>query len=235
MNKYNLLKISILSITFLCLCFLIIFPYDFKVNSSSPIHKYTVVIDAGHGGIDGGVVGYNGTIESEINLQIAKQLGNLFVSSDFNVVYTRSDSNGLYSEDSKNKKIDDMKKRIQIVEKSNADIVISIHQNGYTLENQRGIMVFYKKGQDASKDLAELMQTNFIKNFEFARKEALVGDYFILNECKSLCVLVECGFLTNIEEEQLLNNPNHQSKICFSIFSSCVQFFVKKGDLCLEN
>ena len=236
MKKYAHFKALILSITFL---FVSLFLSCFFVESKqviSPLLKYCVLIDAGHGGIDCGVEGYSkNTCERDINLQIALKLGHLFEALDCNVVYTRTDQNGLYEESAQNKKVDDMKKRIGLIKKNNPNLVISIHQNGYTLPNQRGIMAYYKIGQEASLNLANTLQNRFIKNLAFARKEALAGDYYILNECDSLCVLIECGFLTNPEEEVLLTQDSYQQKICFEIFTGCVQYLVNTGEICLEK
>ena len=197
--------------------------------------KFCVVIDAGHGGIDGGVVGYSkNTCERDVNLQFAYCLNKFFSGLDCNVVFTRKDQNGLYSEKATNKKVDDMKKRIEIINNSNANLVISLHQNGYTLPEQRGIMAYYKNGQQASYHLANTLQQRFKNNIAFARDEALAGDYYILNECNALCVLIECGFLTNPEEEILLNSSEYQNKVCFEIFTGCVQYLVNKGELCLN-
>lgn len=239
MEKVNFYKISILSTAFLILCLLVCtIPLQNNEEQivSTPLLNYCVVIDAGHGGIDGGVEGYSGeNCERDINLQFALKLGELFKAMKVDVVYTRLDNNGLYDENATNKKVDDMNKRIKLIEENNANLVISLHQNGYTSSEQRGISTFYKGGQTASENLAKTLQSRFKQNIEHARSEALEGDYFILNECSALCVLVECGFLTNPEEEQLLVNGEYQDKICFEIFTGCIQYLVAKGDLCLEQ
>ena len=236
MKKVVFLKISILSVAFLCLCFLFCGIFGNVNNASTPLLKYCIVIDAGHGGIDGGVEGYSKkTNERDINLEFALKLGNLFEAMSVNVIYTRTSTEGLYDPNAKNKKVDDMQKRINIIKNNNANLVISLHQNGYNDPSQRGIMAFYKHGQDASKNLAETLQTRFKNNIEHSRAQALVGDYFILNECDALCVLVECGFLTNPEEEQLLQSEDYQNKICFEIFAGCIQYLVTKGEICLEQ
>lgn len=235
MNNYSKLTIVTLCISFFIICFfmsIIIKPYT---TASSPLLKYRIVIDAGHGGIDGGVIGYSQkTCEKDVNLAFAFALGALFSGLDCNIVYTRTTDNGLYSAQATNKKVDDMKKRIEIIEKSNANLVISLHQNGYTSSDQRGIMAYYKQGQEASYNLANVLQERFKQNIPYARAEALAGDYYILNECNCLCVLIECGFLTNPEEEILLNSSVYQKQICFEIFTGCIKYLVSKGDICIE-
>lgn len=225
-----------LCIIFFITCFSLFIFVNPTKQSSTPLLKYTVVIDAGHGGIDAGVVGYSkSTYERDVNLDFALKLGNLFCGLDCNIVYTRSNQDGLYSADAPNKKVDDMKKRIEIIEKNNANLVVSIHQNGYTLPDQRGIMAYYKIGQEASENLSKTLQKRFLNNILYARSEALAGDFYILNETNSLCVLIECGFLTNPEEEVLLNTPEYQDKVCFEIFTGCVQYLVNKGEICITK
>ncbi|MGN1227274.1 MAG: N-acetylmuramoyl-L-alanine amidase [Christensenellales bacterium] len=224
-NK-KILLISLVS--FLLVCLVSVGLYYNSINVSTPITQYVVVIDAGHGGIDGGVVGASGkTKESDINLAYSLCLGAYFEGLNFKVVYTRKDDNGLYSEFAKNKKVDDMKKREEIINNANADLVISMHQNGFTLPDQRGITAFYKINHQNSKDLADCIQARFQKNLEYARAEALPGDYFILNCTNTLSVLIECGFLTNPDEEVLLNDKNYMNKVCHEIFSACVMYFIE--------
>lgn len=223
---------KLISIILLCVLVLSVFSvglFTLKDKSvSTPITQYTVVIDAGHGGIDGGVVGASGeTKESDVNLAYSLCLGAYFEGLNFNVVYTRKDDNGLYSEFAKNKKVDDMKKREKIINNAKADLVISMHQNGFTLPDQRGITAFYKINHESSKQLADCIQDRFKCKIEHARKEALAGDYFILNCSNTTSVLIECGFLTNPEEEVLLKQSDYMNKVCHEIFSACVMFFVE--------
>lgn len=220
----KLLVIIIVSVLIACIFSGV---YFYTKSVSTPMAQYTVVIDAGHGGIDGGVIGASGnTKESDVNLAYSLCLGEYFSGLNFNVVYTRKDDNGLYSEFATNKKVDDMKKREKIIKEAKADLVISLHQNGFTLPDQRGITAFYKIGDDRSKNLADCIQQRFKNKIEYARGEALAGDYFILNCSNTLSVLIECGFLTNPEEEILLKDVNYMNKICHEIFCACVVYFI---------
>ena len=206
--------------------------YFIQVNANRPIYDFTIVIDAGHGGIDGGVVGYSGeTKESDINLEYALCLESYFKSLNINVVQTRKTKDGLYGAFSSNKKIDDMKKREQIIDDANADIVISIHQNGYVLPDQRGICAFFNPNVQTSQDLATYMQDVFKENLDNARQEALAGDYFILNCTDRTSVLIECGFLTNPDDEKLLNTTEYKEKLCYTIFSAVVGYLIENTQL----
>lgn len=217
-KKYIIVSFLIILILLLC-CFI---P---KIASvTSPKTKYTVVIDAGHGGIDGGSVGVStGVIEANLNLDYAKCLRQMLTDFGFNVVMTRTTESGLYNPLASNKKKDDMKKRKQIVEKSNADFVVSIHMNSYN-KSAHGAQVFYGADDEPSKALAQNIQSYFIKNLSDARSEAKVGDYYILNAIKAPSVLVECGYLSNPNEEALLISEEYKQEICYNILLGILSY-----------
>ena len=195
------------------------------ILSQSKTYVYTVVIDAGHGGIDGGCVGASGVEESTLNLEYSKTLKKYFSSYGFKVVMTRETENGLYSAFSKNKKKDDMQKRKEIIQKANPNFVISIHMNSYPSQSSRGAQVFYNKDSEASKNLATSIQTEFQKNLVKPRKSALAGDYFIVGCSSAPTVIVECGFVSNPEEEKLLLSEEYRQKLCYSILCGAIMHF----------
>ena len=226
--RYNtciVLKKKGLIIAFFCV--VLVFSLCLLQNTksvSSPQMKYTIVIDAGHGGIDGGSVGKTTKItEASLNLEYAKCLQDMCNNLGFKVVMTRSKEAGLYSPLASNKKKDDMKKRKEIIEKSNADFVISIHMNSYT-SSSIGAQVFYGEGDEASQMLAQCIQNNFIKNLSNARGEIKVGDYYILNAIESPSVLVECGFLSNPNEEKLLVTDEYKKEVCHNILLGVLEY-----------
>lgn len=195
-------------------------------SSSTPKRGYTIVIDAGHGGRDNGCSGVtSGVAESEINLQVAKKLQTILTNYGFNVVMTRENANGLYDENATNYKTSDMAKRIDIIRHANTDFVISIHCNSYPNSSQMGIQAFYQEDDEPSKALADAIQSTFITQIPNARKNSNFGDYFILKEAKSHAVLVECGYLTNPEEDTLLNNADYQNKIAYAITCGIIRYF----------
>lgn len=110
-----------------------------------------------------------------------------------------------------------MKKRIEIIEKSGANLVVSIHMNSFPLRSSRGAQVFYKEDNASSQFLANNIQQVFYENLPHGRKEAKPGDYYILNESPIPSVIVECGFLSNKEDEQLLQDSIYRSKVCTAI------------------
>ena len=219
-NKKTIL--IILAIAFFCstLCFV-----PNIIAMGSPKAKYTVVIDAGHGGIDGGSVGIStGVSEAELNLDYALTLREYMQDFGFNVVMTRTTSGGLYSPFASNKKKDDMKKRKDIIDNANADFVVSIHMNSFS-GKANGAQVFYGKDDEPSKNLASNIQKYFLKYLQDARKEIKVGDYYVLNAVTCPSVLVECGYLSNATEEALLLTEDYKKEVCYSILLGVIEYF----------
>lgn len=216
-KKKTLLTIFLILITAVSLCLLI---YPLSAAASVPKLNKTIVIDAGHGGIDGGVQGVNtGTKESDINLTVSRALKNVLEDNGYTVVMTRQNSDGLYGLSSKNKKQKDMATRKQIINDANADLVISIHQNYYPRSSVRGAQVFYAPGSQTGKEMADTMQGLINTNLESCSRTAMQGDYFILQCSSAPSLLVECGFLSNPEDEKLLLDSKYQQKIAYTLFT----------------
>ncbi len=190
------------------------------VQSYSPRSSLTVVLDAGHGGIDVGAVGKNGTLESDLNLKYCKTLKSMMEEYGMNVVMTREDEGGLYSEYKNGFKMEDMRKRREIVQNANPDVVISIHMNKFAVSSSRGAQVFYDDEMQSGKELAMVMQQVFIDNLPYARKEAKMADLYMLKCVSSPSVLIECGYLSNVEEEALLQQQDYINNLCYCILAS---------------
>ena len=159
-----------------------------------------VVIDAGHGGSDPGKVGINNQLEKEINLKIAEILKDFLQAEGIEVVMTRESDAGLYDEGASNKKVQDMKRRLEIIEKADPVIVVSIHQNSYHEEYVKGAQVFYYTTSESSRQLAEVIQEQLRSLDPDNRREAKGNDsYFLLKKTSKPIVIVECGFLSNRE------------------------------------
>ncbi len=194
--------------------------------TASPKPEYSIVIDAGHGGRDGGAVGKTtGISESVLNLQYALCLKEACEQFGFDVVLTRSTMDGLYDESASNKKKSEMEKRKNIINNSNADLVISLHMNSFPLSSSEGAQVFYAKGSEQGFNLAKSIQNSLSKSFESARDYVTVGDYFVLNYSNIPAILVECGFLSNPEEEKLLQTEEYRKNFCYSILAGVINYF----------
>lgn len=185
-----------------------------------------IVIDAGHGGVDAGVVGIKTqTKESDINLSISKKLKGYFVDAGFSVVMTRVSNGGLYGLPTNGFKRRDMTKRKDIIENSGADMVISVHQNYCPISSRRGGQTFFNPDSENGKNLADCIQKELNSLCGIKNYDALAGDYFMLKCTQNPSVIVECGFLSNAEDEKLLISDEYQEKIAYSIFKGAVSFY----------
>ena len=191
--------------------------------------RLTVVIDAGHGGIDGGVTGrVTGVKESDINLAISRYLQQEFEDAGFFVVQTRESEAGLYGTAAKGFKKRDMQKRAEIINSASPALVISVHQNFFSLSSRRGAQVFFKKDNSSSVLLASSIQTALNGMEECVKESApLAGDYFILNCNDFPSVIVECGFLSNAQDEALLTSADYQKKLAKTICTGAVAFLAE--------
>ena len=219
-KKHLLILVGLLfALASVIVCFVAIRP------TFTPNLAKTIVIDAGHGGIDGGATGVKtGIDESSLNLEYAQSLQKMCQGFGFNVVMTRSDMNGLYSVTASNKKRSDMEKRRQIIENANADVVVSLHMNSYPLPSAHGAQVFYAKGAEAGKALADSVQAQIVSAIPSSRKVSSVGDYYMLNCTARPSIIVECGFLSNPEEEAMLVTQKYRETLCYSILSGILKF-----------
>ena len=199
--------------------------FALSVTASKSVN-FTVVIDAGHGGIDGGVVGIeSGVKESDINLDLSRRLGRLFSEVGFTVVQTRETEAGLYGVATAGYKKRDMKRRAEIINGCTPALVISVHQNFFSVRSRRGAQVFFRHSNSRSVALARLIQASLNDMEECVKKsEALNGDYYILNCNDFPAVIVECGFLSNAEDEKLLLDESYRDKVASAIISGALHY-----------
>lgn len=186
----------------------------------------TVVIDAGHGGIDPGKVGINDALEKDINLSIALKLKKYLEQQDIRVVMTRETDEGLYEESDSNKKVRDMKNRLAIMEKTAPALTISIHQNSYPEESISGMQVFYYETSTEGKALAEIMQQTMIESLKPQKERTAKANdtYYLLKKTTVPIVIVECGFLSNRAEAELLVNSDYQEKMAWAIHMGVLRY-----------
>ncbi len=199
------------------------------VSAHIPKPKYVIVVDAGHGGRDYGCSGVNGTKESEINLRIAKALEKYLKTLDVGVVMTRVDMNGLYAADAKNFKVSDMENRMKIIQKASPNMVVSIHQNSFADHTLHGAQVFYQDDCDESREYADAVQSQMCSILGSDRRISH-GDYYLLKECRVPSIIVECGYLTNAEEEAKLNTIEYQNRVAYAIMCGIIKCFGLCGD-----
>ncbi len=182
-------------------------------------------------GEDGGAESTNGTTEAETNLKIALKVQNLLEQSGSTVILTRSDENAIYDLDSKTlkqKKISDIKNRVKIGNESSADIFVSIHLNKINESKYWGWQTFYKKDSEEGSKLAGSIQSNLNESIQKdnKREPMKIDNVYIIKHVEIPTCIVECGFLSNPEEEKELLTDEYQNKIAWGIFNGIMDYFV---------
>lgn len=190
-----------------------------------------ILIDPGHGGMDGGAVSKKGTLEKDINLKISFKLRNQLEKKGFKVVMTREEDKGLHSESGKirAKKVEDLNNRCKLKESTNCDVFISIHLNMFEQSKYYGAQVWYSKKGESS-EFAHIIQENLKKDLDSNnnRKEKCADGAYKIFRCYDYIpsVLVECGFLSNLAEEEKLKTDSYQEEIAKSLAKSIEEFFI---------
>lgn len=191
---------------------------------------YVVVLDAGHGGLDPGKVGVDGTLEKDINLSLVYKLKDLLEAADVTVILTRDSDEGLYQESDTNKKRADMNARCQMIEAEQPDLTVSIHQNSYHEEYVKGAQVFYYEKSEEGRRLAQILQKGFdrVLGEENTRQAKANDQYYLLLHTSCPVVIVECGFLSNWEEAAKLSDEGYQEKLAWAIHLGILQYLNDK-------
>ncbi len=193
---------------------------------SDKSNKITIVLDAGHGNFDPGKIGINKAVEKDINLSITYKLKALLEDNGINVVMTRTDDNCLCKKSDTDKKRADMKRRVSIINSSGALVAISIHQNSFTQESSRGAQVFYYQNSEKGQTLAEMIQDSikgYIKDGNHRLAKAN-NSYYLLRYSSCPLVIVECGFLSNRAEAELLCTDAYQDKMAWAIHLGIIEY-----------
>lgn len=190
-----------------------------------------VVLDAGHGGDDPGKIGINNALEKDVNLAITRLVKKYLEAEDVQVVMTRETEDGLYDADASNKKVQDMKRRIEIIEQTAPDLTVSIHQNSYPEEYVNGAQVFYYKGSSEGEKIAKLLQKSLVMRLDPDNHRQMKENdsYYLLRKTSSPIVIVECGFLSNWEEAGKLTDAAYQEKVAWAIHLGILQY-LNSGD-----
>ena len=174
-----------------------------------------VVLDSGHGGDDPGKIGANGVKEKDINLAIARLLKKKLEKQGILVVMTREGEDDLSDPGAVNAKVQDLQRRVQLIHEKKPDCVISIHQNSYPDAAVKGAQVFYYTDSKEGEKLALCMQAALVAGLDPANHRKAKGNktYYMLKKTDAVLVICECGFLSNPEEEALLNTKKYQKKV----------------------
>ena len=195
-----------------------------------PVSGKTIVLDAGHGIPDEGAQSSNGTTEAQTNLKITLKVQNLLEQSGCTVILTRSDENAIYDIDSKTlkqKKISDIHNRVKIGNESSADIFVSIHLNKIPQSQYDGWQTFYKSGNEQGKKLSESIQVSLNESIEKENKRVAktIDNVYIVKHVEIPTTIVECGFLSNPEEEKKLLEDDYQNRLAWGIYNGIINYF----------
>lgn len=195
--------------------------------------RHCIIIDPGHGGIDGGATSVSGVLESHINLQISLKLNDLLHLIGYGTKMIRTTDTSVYTEGHTiaSQKVSDLKNRVKTVNETENALLVSIHQNTFSDGRYSGAQVFYADNKE-SKILAGSMQSAFIEylNPGSNRKSKAANGIYLLQNIETTGILIECGFLTNPEEDSRLNHSEYQKKIA-CVIGSALSDFLKNTPL----
>lgn len=231
LNKKELIKLIVITFSVVILSSLFLYGCNMYITANTQGEELPVIIiDAGHGGEDGGAVATDGTNEKDINLSIAKYLNDMFTAGGFKTIMTRSSDIAIYDEGCetiKEKKVSDMHNRLEIFNSNTNAVIISIHQNKFEQEKYNGTQVFYSPNVQDSELLAEnirLSVVNMLQPENTRENKKATKDIYLLYNCKQPSVIVECGFLSNNDELAKLKTEEYQKQMAFSIYCGCLEY-----------
>lgn len=218
---------------FVSLCFFFIGTLCFQSAYGTPVleeSNKTILLDPGHGGVDGGGVSRSGALEKDINLSISMKTKEQLSKAGFTAIMTREHDKGLYTDDGtiRKKKIEDLNNRCNMKRESNCDLFISIHQNLFPESKYKGAQVWYADN-DESRKLAAILQKNLREGLdpENNRVQKPAGNAYKILRCETMpSVIIECGFLSNAEEESKLKSEDYQNKIAEVITKSVKEYYM---------
>ncbi len=206
-----------------------------KTSATPPLSGKIIVVDAGHGGLDGGAVSKNGISEKDINLRIANYLKSYLEKNGAKVIMTRTKDESLHSDEKgsvKSKKRSDLLNRRNKVNNSKADIFVSIHLNFFEQSQYKGAQVFYETIHPESQILAQKIQQELKSGLDNENNRQIAkidGSKILYQNLLMPSVLVECGFLSNSDEAEKLNTKEYQEKIALSVNLGIIKFFAQKN------
>lgn len=203
----------------------------------SPADNFTVIIDPGHGGIDGGTSAEDGTLEKDINLNISLKVRDFLSILGVNTVITREEDISIHDNGIntiRQQKISDIKNRLKIVENAENPVYVSIHQNHFSKSQYHGTQVFYSPNNSYSEVLAKSLQEQIVSSLQpdNSRQIKKSGtEIYLLYHAQCPAVMVECGFLSNQNETELLKNENYQKKLAIAISSGIISFMSNSSEV----
>ena len=223
---------GIISVTLLIVSIIEIKTASEQVIKIMPITSKTIIVDAGHGGIDPGAMTDDQSVkEKDVNLKIAKKVKELIEASGAVVILTRNDDTSLYTEEAgktiRQKYNENLKNRKKIIEQSSADMFVSIHLNKFQQSKYYGAQTFYPYGKEDDKKLATYIQNELKRVVDTTNNRQIKprDDIYLIKDNKIPSTLIECGFLSNDKEAKLLNDEEYQDQIAWAIYVGIQKYF----------
>lgn len=210
-------------------------PLPAAAPTAGGAEEVVFVLDAGHGGEDGGAVGVDGAAEKVLNLAIVRMLGEMLEGAGQRVVYTRTDDRLLYTPEQDirgQRKMYDLRNRLQIAEGQRGAVLVSIHMNQFPAPQCSGLQVYYGTGAAESRLLAEKIQATVRADLQPGNHRAVKAageNIYLLHRATVPAVLVECGFLSNPVECQKLSRQDYQRRLSFSVFCAMMEYIEENG------
>ena len=217
---------TILFLVVLFLSFIPVIMGEYRNNLNDNYESVTVILDAGHGGKDGGASSESGIIEKEVVLSVTKKVEDYLKMQGINVVLTRDGDYDLASPEAKKRKTEDLSKRVQIMNGQENGIVVSIHANAITNSSWSGAQTFYDPKKIENNQLATAIMNSMKNNLQTTTREAkAISSLFILKNSNVPSTLVEIGFLSNPDEAEKLNTDSYQNQIAYAIYEGILYYF----------
>ena len=204
--------------------------------SAQPMTGAVIIIDPGHGGVDGGAVGVGGTVEKRINLEISLRLREVLTRAGYTVIMTRDTDISIHDSTAgsiREKKVSDMKNRLKLTQLYPDSLLVSIHQNTLDSPSVTGAQVFYSPNAPESQLLAQTLQNVFNDSLQpdSHREIKKAGkNLYLFYNAKNTAILAECGFLSNAGEESMLCDPAYQDKIVYCLFTGIAEYLAGTGN-----
>lgn len=195
--------------------------------------SYTVIVDAGHGGFDGGASASDGTVEKDINLNIAQKVSAILRLNGYNVIMTRDSDTGTEDDSSAaiaKRKKSDLTNRLQLMRDNTDAIFVSVHLNKFTTSSANGAQVFYTKNYKQAYDLANCVQSSIKKHIQPENMRVVkqgTDSTYLLKNAAVPAIIIECGFLSNADELEKLKNDDYQSQMAIAICAGIMDFYKK--------
>lgn len=206
-------------------------PVVAPVTNEMPV----IIIDAGHGGVDGGSVGADGTVEKDINLSIALKLRDMLELYGFETVMIREEDKSIHNEDAKTireKKVSDLHNRLNIINSTDNGLFVSIHQNYFEQSKYSGAQVFYSPNDNRSEQLARIMQQTIVDTLQADNNRQIKKadkSLYLLYKSQNPAIMIECGFMSNEKELNLLKSEDYQKQMALSITNGILKYMESVG------